>query len=111
MYRPIGDRSEDGGLVSVDGNGIGVVRFTVAWLTSTMRDEICSAVMNDVSLKDKKIAVARTSSVPREKSKRNPRQWPYEPVARVMYSRLDSIFEWTLMSRTMLNCDSLCRIP
>ncbi len=73
VYRPTGDRSEDGGCVSADGKGIGV-RFTVAWLTSTIRDEICSAVMNDVSLKDKKIAVARRSSVPREKSKRNPRQ-------------------------------------
>ena len=92
VYRPIGDRSEDGGLVSVDGKGIGV-RFTVVWLTLTMRDEICSAVINDVSLKDRKIAVARRSSVPREKSKRNPRQWPYDPVARVMYSRFDSILE------------------
>ena len=92
VYRPMGDRSEDGGLVSVDGKGIGV-RFTVAWLTSTMRDKICFAVMKDVSLKERKIAVARRSSVPREKSKRNPRQWPYNPVARVMYSRFDNIFE------------------
>ena len=92
VSRFMGDLSEEGLVVSVVGNGIGV-RFTVAWLTSTMRDEICSAVINDVSLKDRKIAVARRSSVPREKSKRNPRQWPYDPVARVMYSRFDSIFE------------------
>ncbi len=92
VYCLMGDRSEEGVLVSVVGNGIGV-RFTVALLTSTMHDEICSDVMNDVSLKDKKIAVARRSSVPREKSKRNPKQWPYDPVARVIYSRFDSIFE------------------
>ena len=104
--RPRGERSDVGGGVSGVMSVIGV-RFTVALLTSTMREEICSAVMNDVSLKERNIAVARRSSVPREKSKRNPRQCPYEPVARDMYSRLDNILEWTRTSRTMLKCDSL----
>jgi hypothetical protein len=73
--RPRGDRSDVGGGVSGVMSVIGV-RFTVALLSSMMREDICSAVMKDVSLKDRKIAVARKSSVPHEKSKRNPRQCP-----------------------------------
>ncbi len=76
------DECRDGGNGEWMGSGLGV-RLTIVLLSCTMRDVSWSGMRNDVSRVARNSPVSRGLPMPKEKSKRKPRQFGMDPVALV----------------------------